>query len=119
MEPRIVIVGGGPAGMVLAYQLVTNGVPVRVLEQHPDFEREFSGELLGPSVLPALEQLGVLPSLTARGLARTGVERRMFVGTSRRVTLPGGSELGAMISQPGLLALLHELCSQHPGYQMD
>jgi 2-polyprenyl-6-methoxyphenol hydroxylase-like FAD-dependent oxidoreductase len=119
MQPRIVIIGGGPAGMVLAYQLVTNGIPVQVIEQHPDFEREFRGELLGPSVLPALEQLGVLPILTERGLARTGVERRMFVGSTRRVTLPGGPELGAMISQPGLLALLHELCSRHPHYQMD
>jgi 2-polyprenyl-6-methoxyphenol hydroxylase-like FAD-dependent oxidoreductase len=118
-KPHIVIVGAGPAGMVLAYQLVTNGVPVRVVEQHPDFEREFRGELLGPSVLPALEQLGILPLLASRGLMRTGVERQMFVGATRKVTLPGGAELGAMISQPGLLALLHELCSRHPHYQID
>jgi 2-polyprenyl-6-methoxyphenol hydroxylase-like FAD-dependent oxidoreductase len=117
--PQIVIVGGGPAGMVLAYQLVTNGVPVRVLEQHPDFEREFRGELLGPSVLPALEKLGVLPILIERGLARPDIERRMFVGAKRKVTLPGGQELGALISQPGLLALLHELCCRHPHYQLD
>ncbi|UQA60869.1 FAD-dependent monooxygenase [Polyangium aurulentum] len=118
-KPQIVIVGAGPAGMVLAYQLVTNGVPVRVLEQHPDLEREFRGELLGPSVLPALDSLGILPMLTERGFARPGVERRMFVGAKRRVTLPGGAELGAQISQPGLLALLHELCSRHPHYQLD
>lgn len=119
MKPRIVIVGGGPAGMVLAYQLVSNGVPVRVLEQHADFEREFRGELLGPSVLPALDQLGVLPLLLARGLVRVGVERQMFVGATRRVTLPAGPELGAMISQPGLLQLLHELSAKYPHYQMD
>jgi len=118
-KPQFVIAGAGPAGMMLAYQLVTNGIPVRVLEQHPDFEREFRGELLGPSVLPALDQLGVLALLTSRRLARAGVERRMFVGPSRQVTLPGGRELGAMISQPGLLALLHELCSRYPHYQLD
>jgi 2-polyprenyl-6-methoxyphenol hydroxylase-like FAD-dependent oxidoreductase len=118
-KPQIVIVGAGPAGMVLAYQLVSNGVPVRVLEQHPDLEREFRGELLGPSVLPALESLGILPMLTERGFARTGVERRMFVGPKRRVMLPGGAELGAQISQAGLLALLHELCSRHAHYQLD
>lgn len=118
-KPQIVIAGAGPAGMVLAYQLVSNGVPVRVLEQHPDFEREFRGELLGPSVLPALEQLGVLPLLASRGLARKGVERQMFVGSTRKVTLPGGPELGALISQPGLLSLLHELCGRYPHYQLD
>jgi 2-polyprenyl-6-methoxyphenol hydroxylase-like FAD-dependent oxidoreductase len=117
--PQIVIAGAGPAGMVLAYQLVTNGVPVRVLEQHPDFEREFRGELLGPSILPALEQLGVLPLLASRGLAREGVARQMFVGSTRKVTLPGGTELGALVSQAGLLGLLHELCSRHPHYQLD
>jgi 2-polyprenyl-6-methoxyphenol hydroxylase-like FAD-dependent oxidoreductase len=48
-KPRVVIAGAGPAGMILAYQLARRGVPVRVLERHPDFEREFRGELIGPS----------------------------------------------------------------------
>lgn len=34
--PHLVIVGAGPAGMMLAYQLVSNGVPVSVLEQQPE-----------------------------------------------------------------------------------
>jgi 2-polyprenyl-6-methoxyphenol hydroxylase-like FAD-dependent oxidoreductase len=118
-KPQVVIAGAGPAGMVLAYQLASHDVPVRVLERHPDFEREFRGELIGPSVLPVLEQLGLLPILVERGLARKDVERRMFVGGTRRVTLPSGNELGALISQPGLLALLHELCSRHPSYRLD
>ena len=118
-KPQVVIVGAGPAGMMLAYQLATHGVAVRVLERHPDFEREFRGELIGPSVLPVLEQLGLMSILVERGLARAGVERRMFVGTNRRVTLPSGNELGALVSQPGLLTLLHELCSRHPGYRLD
>ena len=32
--------------MMLAYQLVSNGVPVRVLEQHAGFDREFRGDLI-------------------------------------------------------------------------
>lgn len=105
--------------MVLAYQLASNGVPVRVLEQHPDFDRELRGELIGPSVLPALEQLGWMKLLLARGLARTGVQRRMFVGATREVVLPGGVERGALISQPGLLALLDELCRRAGNYAID
>src|SRR4051812_29125007 len=118
-RPKVVIAGAGPAGMMLAYQLAARGVSVRVLERHPDFEREFRGELLGPSVLPALERLGLMKPVEARGLARRGVERRMFVGRTRRVTLPSGTELGALVSQPGLLALLHELAGRHAGYSLD
>jgi 2-polyprenyl-6-methoxyphenol hydroxylase-like FAD-dependent oxidoreductase len=115
----VVIVGAGPAGMMLAYQLASRGIGVRVLERHADFEREFRGELIGPSVLPVLERLGVMSTLVERGLARTNVERRMIIGASRRVTLPMGPERGALVSQPGLLSLLHEMCSKHPSYRLD
>ncbi|RKH66772.1 FAD-dependent monooxygenase [Corallococcus llansteffanensis] len=117
--PRIVIAGGGPAGMVLAYQLVSNGVPVRVLERHPDFEREFRGELLQASVVEALKQAGLFSVLLERGLALPDIERRMYVGKHRTVRVPGPQERGAVVSQPGMLALLHELCSRHPHYQLD
>lgn len=118
-KPKVVIAGAGPAGMILAHQLAAAGIDVHVLERHADFDREFRGELIGPSVLPVLEKLGIMRELVARGLARTGVERRMFAGTSRRVTLPMGRELGALVSQPGLLSLLHEMCSKHPSYRLD
>lgn len=42
-KPEVVIIGAGPAGMFLAYLLVTNGISVRVLERRPDFKREFRG----------------------------------------------------------------------------
>jgi 2-polyprenyl-6-methoxyphenol hydroxylase-like FAD-dependent oxidoreductase len=117
--PRVVIVGGGPAGMVLAYQLVSNGVPVRVLERHPDFEREFRGELLQASVVEALERAGLFSVLRERGLALPDIERRMYVGMRRQVRVPGPRERGAVVSQPGMLALLHELCGHYPHYQLD
>ncbi|PTL81044.1 NADH:flavin oxidoreductase [Vitiosangium sp. GDMCC 1.1324] len=115
----MVIIGAGPAGMMLAYQLVTNDVPVRVLERHPDFEREFRGELIQPAALGALETLGLLPKLVERKIASPDIERRLFVGESRRVMVPGGKERGALISQAGFLQYLHELCGRHPHYQLD
>jgi 2-polyprenyl-6-methoxyphenol hydroxylase-like FAD-dependent oxidoreductase len=118
-NPQVVIAGAGPAGMLLAYQLVTNGVPVRVLERHPDFEREFRGELIQPAALAPLEKLGILPMLVERKLALPNIERRLFVGKTRRVMVPGGKERGSLISQAGLLQFLHELCSRYPRYQLD
>jgi 2-polyprenyl-6-methoxyphenol hydroxylase-like FAD-dependent oxidoreductase len=119
VEGDVVIAGAGPAGMMLAYQLASNGVAVRVLERHPDFEREFRGELVMPSALGILEALGVLPRLVREGTARLHVERQLYAGTRRRVFPPGGRQLGAWISQPALLRLLHEECSRFPGYRLD
>ncbi len=105
--------------MVLAYQLVSNNVPVRVLERHPDFEREFRGELLQASVVETFKRAGLFSVLLERKLALPDIERRMYVGKRRTVRVPGPQERGAVVSQPGMLALLHELCSRYPHYQLD
>lgn len=118
-KPQVVIAGAGPAGMMLAYQLVTNGIPVRVLEKHPDFDREFRGELIQPIVLAPLDRLGILPLLLERKLALPNIERRLHVGLKRQVMVPGGKERGSLISQPGFLQLLQELCSRSPHFQLD
>lgn len=118
-QQEIVIVGAGPAGMMLAYQLASNGIKVRVLERHPDFEREFRGELMQRSVIEQLENAGILRLLAERGLLLTNIERQMFLGLKRKVQIPGPVEMGAIISQPGFLGLLHELCSAYPNYRLD
>src|SRR5262245_5213221 len=105
--------------MMLAYQLASSSVPVRVLERHPDFQREFRGELVQGSVVEQLEKAGIYPLLLDRGLAIPNMERRMYVGHTRRVEVPGPKEIGAIISQAGFLSLLHELCSRFPGYRLD
>ncbi len=48
------IVGGGPAGAVLALLLARQGVPVILLESHLDFDRDFRGDTLHPSVMELL-----------------------------------------------------------------
>jgi 2-polyprenyl-6-methoxyphenol hydroxylase-like FAD-dependent oxidoreductase len=118
-DKQVVIIGAGPAGMMLAYQLVSQGVPVRVLERHPDFEREFRGELVQGSVVKELERSGIFAKLLERKLALPNVERHMYVGHTRRVEVPGPREAGAIISQPGFLKLLHELCGAFPHYRLD
>jgi 2-polyprenyl-6-methoxyphenol hydroxylase-like FAD-dependent oxidoreductase len=53
------IVGGGPAGAMLALFLARRGVSVTLLEMHKDFDREFRGDTLHPSVLEVLDQVGL------------------------------------------------------------
>lgn len=54
------IVGGGPAGMMLALLLARAGVRTTVLEKHGDFLRDFRGDTVHPSTLQILDELGLL-----------------------------------------------------------
>jgi 2-polyprenyl-6-methoxyphenol hydroxylase-like FAD-dependent oxidoreductase len=57
------IVGGGPGGTVLALLLARSGIAVRLLEAHHDFEREFRGDTIHPSVMEIMDQLGLADRL--------------------------------------------------------
>jgi len=57
------IVGGGPGGAMLALLLARRGVRVVVLEMHKDFDREFRGDTIHPSVMEILDQIGLADKL--------------------------------------------------------
>lgn len=57
------VVGGGPGGAVLALLLARKGVAVTLLEAHPDFDREFRGDTIHPSVMEIMDQLGLAERL--------------------------------------------------------
>ena len=60
------IVGGGPAGLMLATLLARKKVPVLLLEQHQNFDRDFRGDTVHPSTLELLDQLGWADELLKR-----------------------------------------------------
>ena len=60
MKPQCIVVGGGPAGMMLGYLLARAGVETVVLEKHADFLRDFRGDTVHPSTLRILDELGLL-----------------------------------------------------------
>ena len=57
------IVGGGPAGAMLGLLLARRGVPVTLLEMHKDFDRDFRGDTVHPSILEVLDQIGLAEKL--------------------------------------------------------
>ena len=63
MRTTCCVVGGGPGGAVLALLLARAGVGVTLLEAHPDFDREFRGDTLHPSVMEIMNQLGLADRL--------------------------------------------------------
>ncbi len=62
-ETTCCVVGGGPGGMVLALLLARQGIPVTLLEAHPDFDRHFRGDTLHPAILEILDQIGLAERL--------------------------------------------------------
>jgi 2-polyprenyl-6-methoxyphenol hydroxylase-like FAD-dependent oxidoreductase len=57
------IVGAGPAGVILSLLLARKGIDVTLLEIHKDFDRDFRGDTIHPSVLENLDQIGLADKL--------------------------------------------------------
>src|SRR5260370_41506573 len=90
-ETTCCIVGSGPAGAMLALLLARKGIPVMLLEEHMDFDRDFRGDTIHPSVMQIMDEIGladrllqldhtkadVLPLQTAKGMVTFADFRRL------------------------------------------
>ena len=66
VDPDLIIVGGGPAGVMAGLLFARAGCRVRVLEKHADFFRDFRGDTVHPSTMEILDQLGMLERFLER-----------------------------------------------------
>lgn len=57
------VVGAGPGGAILSLLLARQGIPVTLLEAQDDFDRDFRGDTIHPSVLHLMDELGLAKRL--------------------------------------------------------
>src|SRR5689334_19315147 len=65
-DADLIVVGGGPAGVMTGLLFARAGCRVRVLEKHIDFFRDFRGDTVHPSTMEILDQLGLLKRFLER-----------------------------------------------------
>ncbi|QEH78162.1 FAD-dependent oxidoreductase [Sphingomonas sp. C8-2] len=66
MGSRLVVAGGGPAGMMAGLLFARAGVETLVVEKHADFLRDFRGDTVHPSTIELFDELGLAEALLTR-----------------------------------------------------
>jgi 2-polyprenyl-6-methoxyphenol hydroxylase-like FAD-dependent oxidoreductase len=75
-QDPILIAGGGIGGLAAAYALARQGLPVRVLEQAPEFKEIGAGIQLGPNIFRALDKIGLRNAVLADAHVPPAMEMR-------------------------------------------
>jgi len=116
------VVGGGPAGMMLAFLLARAGVRTVLIEKHADFLRDFRGDTVHPSTLELLYELGLLEDFLRRPHQELGRVAAQIGDTSLWVAdfsrLRTHARFIAFVPQWDFLSFLAEHAQKYPEFQL-
>jgi 2-polyprenyl-6-methoxyphenol hydroxylase-like FAD-dependent oxidoreductase len=122
-DPDLIVVGGGPAGVMAGLLFARAGCNVQIFEKHADFFRDFRGDTVHPSTMEILHQLGMLDRFLKRPHNRVeGAELRM---AGREWTIGDLSHLHtpapfiAMMPQWDFLDFLRDEAKAFPGFHLE
>jgi 2-polyprenyl-6-methoxyphenol hydroxylase-like FAD-dependent oxidoreductase len=121
-ELDLIVVGGGPAGMMAGLLFARAGCKVQVLEKHADFLRDFRGDTVHPSTLELLRELGILeaflkrPHDEVRTLTARVADRNITIADLSH--LPVESRFVAMMPQWEFLDFLADEARRYPTFSV-
>jgi 2-polyprenyl-6-methoxyphenol hydroxylase-like FAD-dependent oxidoreductase len=119
----LIVVGGGPAGMMAGFLFARAGCRVKVLEKHADFFRDFRGDTVHPSTMEILDQLGLLerflkrPHSELRGAEGDIAGRRWKIGDLSHLNTP--APFIAIMPQWDFLDFLRVEAKAFSGFSLD
>ena len=122
METTCCVVGGGPAGVILSLLLARKGVAVTLLEAHDNFDRDFRGDTIHPSVLELLDELGLAEPL--HQLPHAKIHTGALMTSQGPVTLADFRRLRTrfpyimMLPQKDFLAFVAREAERYPSFRL-
>ncbi len=123
MHNDLIVVGGGPAGVMTGFLFARAGCSVTVLEKHADFFRDFRGDTVHPSTMEILHELGLLERFLQRPHSR--VDRAEIRLAGRDWTIGDLSHLKtpapfiAFMPQWDFLDFLRQEAAAYPGFRLE
>ena len=122
LSADLVVVGGGPAGMMAGLLFARAGVKTLVLEKHGDFLRDFRGDTVHPSTLELFRELGLLEALLARSHDRVERLSARMAGEDFLVAdfthLPASCRFIAIMPQWDFLDCVADAARRLPGFAL-
>lgn len=119
----LLVVGGGPAGVMTGLLFARAGCRVTVLEKHADFFRDFRGDTVHPSTMEILDQLGLLERFLQRPHHRLDraelriAGRDWLIGDLSHLDTP--APFIAMMPQWDFLDFLRDEAAVYPGFALE
>jgi 2-polyprenyl-6-methoxyphenol hydroxylase-like FAD-dependent oxidoreductase len=121
-EFDLILVGGGPAGMMAGLLFARAGCNVIVLEKHADFFRDFRGDTVHPSTMEILDQLGMLDRFLKRPLNKVSAAELRIAGREWAIGdlshLHTAAPFIALMPQWDFLDFLREEAKAFPGFHL-
>ena len=119
----LVVVGGGPAGVMTGLLFARAGCTVTVLEKHKDFFRDFRGDTVHPSTMEILDQLGMLERFLERPHNRVSEAQLRLAGHDWTIGdlshLKTPAPFIAMMPQWEFLDFLRVEAEAFPGFSIE
>jgi 2-polyprenyl-6-methoxyphenol hydroxylase-like FAD-dependent oxidoreductase len=121
-DADLIVVGGGPAGVMAGLLFARAGCRVIVLEKHADFFRDFRGDTVHPSTMEILHQLGMLERFLKRPHNKVTtaqlriVGRDWTIGDLTRLDTP--APFIAMMPQWDFLDFLRDEAAAFSGFEL-
>ncbi len=119
----LIIVGGGPAGMMAGLLFARAGCRLQVLEKHADFFRDFRGDTVHPSTMEILDQLGMLRRFLKRPHNEVQTAQLRLAGRDWTIGelshLPTPAPFIAMMPQWDFLDFIRGEAKAYAGFQLE